>query len=164
MRALSIRQPWTELILRGHKTIEVRSKATHLRERVYIYAGRNRIEPDEEPRITDRFGIDVDALPRGVLVGTVEIVGCRPLETSDSTAACFEIDEASGFYAWLLKQPERAEHLQKPKNHPQPVSSIRSDRQHTDDIDTICLSELRKTLDDSLLVRHIFDQDGDLPG
>ena len=70
MRALSIRQPWAELILLGHKTIEVRSQRTHVRERVYIYAGRNRIEGEEEARIADQFGIDVDALPRGVLVGS----------------------------------------------------------------------------------------------
>ena len=52
MRALSIRQPWAELILLGHKTIEVRSKRTNLRERVFIYAELNRIEPAEEARIS----------------------------------------------------------------------------------------------------------------
>jgi len=124
MRALSIRQPWAELILKGHKTIEVRSKATHVRERVHIYAGHNRIEAEEEARIIREFGIDVDGLPRGVLVGTVEIVGCRPLEKSDSQAACFEITEAHCFHAWLMLRPERAEKLQKPKKHPQPVFFI----------------------------------------
>jgi hypothetical protein len=120
VRALSIRQPWAELILLGHKTIEVRSKATRLRERVYIYAGLNRIEAEEEARIASRFGIDVDGLPRGVLVGTVEIVGCRPLEMSDSNAACFEIDDGAGFYAWVLDRPRRAEVLEKPTRQPQP--------------------------------------------
>ena len=121
MRALSIRQPWAELILLGHKTIEVRSQRTNIRERVYIYAGRSRIEAEEEARVADQFGIDVDGLPRGVLVGTIEIVGCRPLEKSDSEAACFEIDQADGFFAWLLERPERAANLQTPKKHPQPV-------------------------------------------
>ena len=114
MRALSIRQPWAELILLGHKSIEVRSQRTNIRERVHIYAGRNRIEADEEARIAAQFGIDVDVLSRGVLVGTVEIVGCRPLEKSDSTAACFKIDEAAGFYAWLLERRERGENPQTP--------------------------------------------------
>jgi ASCH domain len=114
MRALSVRQPWAELIILGHKIIEVRSKATHLRERVYIYAGQNRIEAEEEARIAAKFGIDVDALPRGVLVGTVEIVGCRPVEKSDSEAACFEINDGAGFYAWVLHRPKRAEVLEKP--------------------------------------------------
>jgi len=121
MRALSIRQPWAELIILGHKTIEVRSQRTNIRERVHIYAGRSRIEAEEEARIAAEFGLDVDGLARGVLVGTVEIVGCRPLDESDGAAACFQIDDASGFYTWLLKRPERAENPQAPIKHPQPV-------------------------------------------
>jgi hypothetical protein len=121
MRALSIRQPWAELILLGHKTIEVRSRRTNLRERVFIYAGLNRIEPREEARISARFGVDVDDLPRGVLVGTVAIVGCLPLKEDDGEAACFDIADTDGFYAWLLARPQRAEVLVKPKNQPQPM-------------------------------------------
>src|SRR5947208_599124 len=102
MRALSVRQPWAELILLGHKTVEVRSRRTVLRERVYLYATKNRIDPAEEARISGEFGIDVDGLPRGVLVGTVLIVGCLPLESHDSPAACFEIDHVAGYHAWLL--------------------------------------------------------------
>jgi hypothetical protein len=123
MRALSVRQPWAELILLGHKTIEVRSQRTHVRERVTIYAGLSRRDVPEAQAITDRLGIDVAALPRGVLVGTVEIVGCRRLETSDSDAAGYPIgdDEAQRSYGWLLRAPERADELVAPKKHPQPV-------------------------------------------
>ena len=121
MRALSIRQPWAELIFLGHKTIEVRSKATHLRERIYIYASKNLIEAEEEARLAAQYGIDVGALPRGVLVGTVEIIGCRPVEKSDSEAACFEIADGTGFQAWVLARPKRAEVLEKPTRQPQPM-------------------------------------------
>ena len=121
MRALSVRQPWAELILLGHKTIEVRSRRTNLRERVYIYAGLNRIEPQEEARIADQFGIDVEGLPRGVLVGTVAIVGCLPLKKDDGEAACFDIADTDGFYAWLLARPQRAEEPVKPTRQPQPM-------------------------------------------
>ena len=121
MRALSVRQPWAELILLGHKTIEVRSRRTNLRERVYIYAGLNRIEPQEEARIAAQFGIDVDGLPRGVLVGTVQIVGCMPLKLDDRQAACSEIAEIDGFYGWLLSRPQRTEELLKPTRQPQPM-------------------------------------------
>ena len=41
-------------------------------ERVYIYAGLQRIEPEDEARLAAEIGLDVDALPRGVIVGTVE--------------------------------------------------------------------------------------------
>lgn len=121
MKALSVRQPWAELILLGHKTIEVRSKATHLKERVYIYAGQSRIDTEEETRIAAQYGINVDGLPRGVLVGTVEIVGCRHLAKSDSEAACFGIDGGSGLYAWALVRPMRSEVLEKPRRQPQPM-------------------------------------------
>ena len=41
MRALSIRQPFAELILRGIKTVEYRSRATNIIEqRFYIQASR----------------------------------------------------------------------------------------------------------------------------
>jgi hypothetical protein len=41
MRALSIRQPYAELILRGIKPIEFRSRPTKIiGERFYIYASR----------------------------------------------------------------------------------------------------------------------------
>ncbi len=41
MRALSIRQPYAELILRGIKTIEYRTRRTRIiGERFYIYAAR----------------------------------------------------------------------------------------------------------------------------
>src|SRR5262245_14035781 len=41
MRALSIRQPWAELILRGIKTVEYRSRPTRIvGERFYIYAAK----------------------------------------------------------------------------------------------------------------------------
>jgi hypothetical protein len=53
----------------------------------------------EETRVATQFGIDVDKLPRGVLVGTVEIVGCRHLKTRDSDAAGFKIDQVEGVFA-----------------------------------------------------------------
>ena len=38
VRAISIRQPYVELIFRGEKKAEYRSIPTNIRERVYIYA------------------------------------------------------------------------------------------------------------------------------
>ncbi len=121
MRALSIRQPWAELILRGTKTVEARPKRTHKQgERVHIYAGLQRIERHDETRLAAEFGMDVDALPRGVLVGKVEIVGCESLEPRHSQSACFEITENTGEFAWLLRNSQRADVLRKPDRHPQP--------------------------------------------
>ena len=105
LRAISIRQPFAELVLRGDKPIEYRSKVTHVRGRVYVYAslGRKRVEDWEE------VGIKPYSLPTGVIVGTVEVVDCTPSDTYD------------GEYDWHLARPERLDTLVAPKEHPQPI-------------------------------------------
>jgi hypothetical protein len=47
LKALSIRQPWAELILRGDKTVEYRSQPTKIRGRIYIYAAQGKSDADE---------------------------------------------------------------------------------------------------------------------
>lgn len=101
--ALSIRQPHAEAILRGIKKIEYRSSATSKRGRVLIYASR--IPVDDIPYWMKYYGItDVayDDLPRGVLVGSVEVYKCDGGE-------------------WYLRHPERSKELVAPKNRPQPI-------------------------------------------
>ena len=54
--ALSIRQPWVELILRGDKQIEVRRWSSGYRGVLWLHAGRI-VDPDAEPLpgVTDLF-------------------------------------------------------------------------------------------------------------
>jgi len=109
MRALSIRQPHAEAILQGVKPIEFRTRPTKILERVYIYASLGRYSPEDEAEMMDNYGIDdvaCDDLPRGVLVGTIELHDCTG---------------ADGDYHWHVRNPERASELLKPKNHPQPI-------------------------------------------
>jgi hypothetical protein len=120
-RALSVRQPWAELILRGEKTIEVRSIRVNLRERVHVYASMGGVAAEEQAHVRREHGLDIESLPRGVLVGSVEIVGCRPLTVRDSRAAGFPVDRDTKDFAWLLESPRRAGKLVKPAKHPQPV-------------------------------------------
>ena len=105
MRALSIRQPWAELIMLGRKKIEYRSWFTHIRGRVYVYAGLGRYPQKEEAELSRESKLDLDQLPRGVLVGTVELAGC---------------EEGDNGFEWKLKDPERALQLQRPTKQPQP--------------------------------------------
>jgi hypothetical protein len=115
MRALSVRQPWAELIIRGSKTIECRTRPTYVRERVWIYAAEGRAKRDTLTTITIP---DQAALPRGVLIGSVELVACRRLRPSDSAAACLPIDFAG--YAWLVVHAERLATPLWPTGHPLP--------------------------------------------
>src|SRR5205809_702044 len=61
MRALSIRQPHAERILRGTKTAEYRSRPTGIRERVYIYASLTPATPAGAALPHGRVGGDRDA-------------------------------------------------------------------------------------------------------
>jgi hypothetical protein len=98
-RALSIRQPFVELILIGKKTAEFRSKKTHKRERVYLYASKKVNDVKEYPY--DQAML----LPRGLIVGSVDIVDCE--KTADG-------------YAWILENPRRHEASISVKGTPQP--------------------------------------------
>jgi hypothetical protein len=75
MKALSIRQPWAELILQGRKTIELRTWQTNHRGRIAIHAGQTVKEA-----ACAAYGLDPASLVRGAWVGTVEIVDMMPLD------------------------------------------------------------------------------------
>lgn len=104
-RALSIRQPHAEAIMRGVKKTEYRSAATRIRGRILIYASLGRYAEEDEAEMMADYGIDdvaCDDLPRGVIIGSVELYDC---------------DEGD----WHVRAPLRAKSLRKPKKHPQPV-------------------------------------------
>jgi len=107
LRALSLRQPWAEQIMLGEKTIEYRSFETDVRGIVYIYASATRYDAEDEIEIQDEVGIDLDSLPRGVIVGTVEIYDCQP--------------GSAGNFEWLLRSPSRLAKPLRPKRKPEPA-------------------------------------------
>jgi|SRR6185436_6310848 len=94
-RALSVKQPYAEQILLGRKKYEFRSLPTQIRGRVYIYAT---LKPTDGA---------AEHLPRGRIVGTVQIDGC-------------EWSGRHNCYRWKLSRPRRIRPCI-PRNHPQPV-------------------------------------------
>src|SRR4051812_16115107 len=100
MRALSIRQPYAELILRGIKTAELRSRATTIvGERFYIYAAKARATPPvpvwsadlqvaspplwmielaEQVKLIEPELLGGAILPTGVIVGSAVIERVTP--------------------------------------------------------------------------------------
>lgn len=104
-RALSIRQPYVELILRGKKREEYRSRRTHVRGRVYLYAS---LKPGNYEWAAKKYHVRCTSgtLPVGCIVGSVELVGCKALR--------------DGEYAWLLAKPRRYRTPLRPRNQPQP--------------------------------------------
>jgi hypothetical protein len=106
LKAISLRQPWAEDILRGVKTKEFRSSPTKYRGRIYIYASLGQIDSIDASTWERKNHVAIKSLPRGLVVGTVEIVGCKNLGDG---------------YAWLLKNPKRLQSPIPPVERPQPV-------------------------------------------
>lgn len=102
MRALSVRQPYVELILRGAKKVEYRSTPTTIRGRVLLYASRIP-GPAEEFTAAQ---LKLANLIRGAVVGSVEVVDCRP---------------GPDGYEWGLRHPRRLPVPMIPDNKPQPI-------------------------------------------
>lgn len=107
--ALGVRQPWAELIVRGIKRVEVRSSGTRVRGTIYVYASRRASELPDAARAAALHGLNVDALPRGVIVGTVELVESRLAVPEDAEAACVGPGLLDGRFAWRLSNAERFE-------------------------------------------------------
>lgn len=96
MLALSIRQPWASLILKAGKDIENRCWPTKVRGRILVHAAKGMTRAEHEdailfaadairsdprnaggsPATLRELGFAFDALPRGGIVGSVEIVDC----------------------------------------------------------------------------------------
>jgi len=103
VKALTVRQPYAELIADGTKTIEVRSRPTTHRGVLAIHAAQT---------IADGYRDDpeVRELPRGEVVCVVDVVGCRPLTPADVVAAWLPDDfDCTDLYAWELSNPRRVE-------------------------------------------------------
>ncbi len=105
MKALTVKQPWAELIMIGLKDVENRSRRTSFRGRFAIHVGLRRADPDD-------LGLDLmpvrlrkpiqQAWERhghpGQVIGTVELVDC--LQDSRSRWAM------SGYWHWVLREPK----------------------------------------------------------
>ncbi len=104
LRAISIKQPFVELILQGKKKFEYRTVPTNIRERVYLYASS---KERSEDLLWKKVKGEGGSLPRGMIVGSVEIVDCR-------------VHKKEGF-AYKLKDPKRLTKPLKPRNQPSPV-------------------------------------------
>jgi hypothetical protein len=75
VKALSIRQPWAYLIVAGHKDIENRTWRGHYRGRFLVHAPQSISQSGVA--FAERMGITLPAdLPRGGIVGSVEMVDC----------------------------------------------------------------------------------------
>ncbi len=104
MKALSIKNPFAMLIIEGLKTIEVRKKPTNFRGTIYVHVSKKASELNVIVPGTNTE--DVCKSQLGNVIGTVEIVDCRPLTREDLEAACLPY-MFEGQYAWVLANPQK---------------------------------------------------------
>ena len=113
MKALSIKQPWAQLIIIGAKEVENRSRHTSFRGRFAVHVSLKRADYED---------VDVEAIPgdlrepmklawernasAGRVIGTVELVDC--IRDSNSIWA---IDD---YWHWVLRDP-------RPYSRPRPA-------------------------------------------
>jgi hypothetical protein len=103
-RALSIRQPWAELILSGRKTIEIRTWSTTYRGPLWLHAGRKQnIE-------LDRY-FHLDNLFHGGFVGQVVLSSVLRLDKVRwerwKRQHLSEGPMPPEVYGWILREPIR---------------------------------------------------------
>ena len=103
MKALSIKQPWAELIVSGKKTIELRNWNTNLRGEFLIHASNN---PDWNAM--KNFGFE--DLPRGFIVGKANLIGVKKYKDKDELDKDKHkhlADSSWGDYGFVLEKAEK---------------------------------------------------------
>ena len=137
MRTLSIRQPFAEMILRGMKTVEYRTRPTRIiGERFWIYASKGKSQnPQASSQTLNLWSGDLvvpdeplapwmielaeglrmwkpGELPSGVIVGSAVISDCTVHPSAYN---------ARPLYEWHLTGIERLHDPRKPARQPQPA-------------------------------------------
>lgn len=114
MKAFTAYQPYAHAIVAGLKQYETRPRRTNIRGRVAVHAGRldevhatKSLSNRDFWAVMEAIGGKTD-LPRGAVVGTVEIVDCVPVEElADKLNPLEKVlgDYSPGRFAWVLKNP-----------------------------------------------------------
>jgi hypothetical protein len=105
IRALTIRQPWAELILRGRKPYELRSWRTNYRGPLAIHAA---MKVDAEN--ARQLGLNPEKLITSSFVGVAVLSDVRPYTREDARRLK---KGRAGFgwfpynFSWVLKKPRR---------------------------------------------------------
>ncbi|MBU2612446.1 MAG: ASCH domain-containing protein [Nanoarchaeota archaeon] len=103
MKALSLKQPFAELIVSGKKTIELRKWRTNFRGKFLVHASKI---PDK--KAMKKFGFD--KLPLGMIVGESELVEVKKYNNESEHKKDKNkhlADSSWGKYGFILKNSKR---------------------------------------------------------
>ena len=102
LRAITVKQPWAELIASGEKRYENRTWPTRHEGPLAIHAARN---ADEE--LARDAGIDLDRVTRGAIIAVAKSVRCVTLRELQDELGTTLIEHATGPYCWILSDVVR---------------------------------------------------------
>jgi ASCH domain len=88
MKAVSVKQPWANMIAEGEKTIETRTWSTDYRGDILIVSAK-----------------DPDIPPAGYALAVATLVDCRPMSVLDEPAA--QCRKYPGAFSWVLENVRR---------------------------------------------------------
>jgi len=103
MKALTVCQPWADLIVRGIKPIENRVWRTHFRGELLIHAGMSRKWLDDayHDRSIRKLLPAIDGLIFGAIIGKAKVVDCVPID--ELPAKLRHSAFAGGPFCWILE-------------------------------------------------------------
>lgn len=112
MKALTICQPYAELIARGEKRVENREWSTNYRGPLLIHAGKSRswLDGDTDDELAAEFGRRVEfgaIVARSVLVGCFHIDRIQSGEYDRDFPWLKTHGHANGTWCWVLEHVER---------------------------------------------------------
>jgi activating signal cointegrator 1 len=105
MKALSIYNPYAQLVVKGFKQYEVRSKRTNYRGELLICAAQKKEMWYKvfNPLFcfdTPRYGTDSLYKDSGCAIGVVNLIDCRPMQPEDCDFSFTQYDENA--YVWVF--------------------------------------------------------------
>jgi len=112
MKAITIQQPWAEMIARGLKRVENRTWRTNHRGPLAIHAGKSMVAMDRENAAEwpERYGValpGVGELTFGAIIAVVELRDCVLLTDLPENVRGHPF--AFGPWCWVLDGVERVE-------------------------------------------------------
>lgn len=101
VKAISLKQPWAQMIVDGTKTIETRMWSTKYRGELLIVSSLkgDRAAFDRFPKYCDVMG--------GAALCLVDLVDCRPMVAADEAAARCACEP--GRFAWIIENARQIE-------------------------------------------------------
>lgn len=117
MKALTVCQPYAELIVRGEKRVENRAWPTRYTGPLLIHAGKSRdwLDLSEDGLREECYEIPLAAMDFGAIVGICDLIACLPVQAirrrrlHASLAWLYDHAHVEGPWCWILAGVQRLE-------------------------------------------------------